>query len=104
MRSAWEIPTGTQLKLDIMRHHEATKAEYLAKARNFAKVFCKVNGSVSINEVREAVPVPDDVHPSVLGAVFRGHQWQPDGYTVAKHPSAHARTIRTYKYLGDVIW
>jgi len=50
------------------------------------------------------VPVPDDIHPSVLGAVFRGHQWQPNGYTVAKHSSAHARTIRTYKYLGELTW
>lgn len=104
MRSAWDIPTGKQLKLDIMRHHEATKAEYLAAARSFAIVYSLKHGSVSINEVREAVPVPDDVHPSVLGAVFRGHQWLPDGYTVAKHSSAHARTIRTYKYRGDVIW
>lgn len=104
MRSAWEIPTGKQLQLDVMRHHEETKAAYLEKARSFAKVYSKVCGSVSINEVRDAVPVPDDIHPSVLGAVFRGHQWQPDGYTVAKHPSAHARTIRTYKYLGDIIW
>ena len=104
MRSAWDIPSGKQLKLDIMRHHEETKAKYLEKARSFAKVYSKVSGSVSINEVREAVPVPDDVHPTVLGAVFRGHQWLPDGYTVAKHPSAHARTIRTYKYRGDVTW
>ena len=104
MRSAWDIPSGKQLKLDVMRHHEATKADYLAAARSFAIYYSQIHGSVSINEVREAVPVPDDVHPSVLGAVFRGHQWQPDGYTVAKHPSAHARTIRTYKYLGDVTW
>jgi hypothetical protein len=104
MRSAWDIPTGLQLKLDVMRHHEATKADYLAAARSFAINYSRIHGSVSINEVREAVPVPDDVHPSVLGAVFRGHQWLPDGYTVAKHPSAHARTIRTYKYRGDISW
>ena len=58
MRSAWDIPTGKQLKLDIMRHHEETKAEYLAAARSFAIDYSLKHGSVSINEVRDAVPIP----------------------------------------------
>lgn len=101
MRSAWEIPTGMQLKLEALDHHEETKANYLAAARDFAKKYSAIHGAVSVNEIREALPVPDDVHPSVLGAVFRGYAWQQEGYTVAKHAGAHARTIRTYKWKGE---
>lgn len=70
--------------------------EFLQSCRAAAVAIAKARGHVSINEVREAVTLPPNVNPSVLGAVFKGKQFRPVGYTEAKHPSAHARVIRVY--------
>jgi hypothetical protein len=42
-------------------------------------------------------PPPADVHPSVMGPVFRGGLFVQTGWKASMRPSAHARVIRTYR-------
>ena len=42
-------------------------------------------------------PPPADVHPSVMGPIFRGGLFVRVGYRASSRPSAHARVISTYR-------
>lgn len=88
--------TGTQIRDAVLDDLERRNREWLAKARMFAADRAMMRGEVSINDVRENVPVPPDIHPNVLGAVFRTGDFKQIGWTTAAHPSAHARAIRVY--------
>jgi hypothetical protein len=73
-----------------------THGEVIDKCRALAVAIAKRDGCVSINEIREQMPLPPGVHPSVYGAVLRGKQFRAIGYTEALHPAAHARAVRVY--------
>jgi hypothetical protein len=86
-------------QLDIFEQRDH---EFLERCRAIAVMVCKLRGEVSINDVRTLVEIPDGVHPSVLGAVFRTKQFQGIGYTEAAHPQAHARVVRVYQLIEKV--
>ena len=90
------MKTGQQLKLEILDDIEARRSQFISMARNMARSISRERGQVSINDIREKHPLPDDVHPSAYGAVFRGPLWKVIGYTAAKHSDAHGRLIRIY--------
>jgi hypothetical protein len=87
-----QILRGAQLAL-----FEQRDADFLAQCREIAAQICRQQGSVSINDVRAAINLPAELHPSVLGAVFRGKKFTAIGYTEAAHKAAHARVVRVYK-------
>lgn len=72
-------------------------AEFLASCRALAVAVCQAQGTVSINDIRAGIQLPAEMHPSVLGAVFKSKQFEACGFTEATHPQAHARVIRIYK-------
>lgn len=92
------MKTGKQLKLEILDDIEIRRSQFISMARNLARSISRERGQVSINDIREKYPLPDDVHPSAYGAVFRGPLWKVIGYTAAKHSDAHGRLIRIYKW------
>lgn len=81
------------LNLDLF---EIRDAEFLSHCRSVAKRVAMERGSVSINDVRERIELPVNINPSVFGAVFKGREFKPVGYTEARHKSAHARAVRVY--------
>lgn len=82
----------------VMLHHERTKDQYLWAARKLAEKLCREKGEVDINDIRETLPPPSEMHASVLGAVFRHKAFVHTGrYTTAKHVSSHARKVGIYK-------
>lgn len=86
-----------QAQLDIFDQRDH---EFLERCRSLARLICRERGQVSINDIREFISVPPGVHPSVLGAVFRGKEFKRVGYTEATHPEAHARVVRVYSIEG----
>ena len=80
-------------QLNLFEQRDAT---FLARCRTIAADVCRQQGSVSINDVRERIQLPANLHPSVLGAVFKGKQSKMIGFTEANHPQAHARIVRVY--------
>lgn len=88
---------GQSIRDNQLALFEARDSEFLCRCRTLAVAICEKQGSVSINDIRSHISIPDGMHPSVLGAVFRGKQFQTVGFTEASHPQAHARIIRTYQ-------
>ena len=87
----------------IMLHHENSKETYLYMARSMAVQIAREKGFVTINDVREKMPPPSDIHASVLGAVFRNKKFVHTGkYTTAKHTCSHARKIGIYTIRENV--
>jgi hypothetical protein len=91
-----EPKTGHQLRDAILEDLERRNRDWLERARKFAMDRACLRGEVSINDVRENVPMPADLHPNVLGAVFKGGSFKQVGWTTASHPKAHARAVRVY--------
>lgn len=85
-------------QLDIFEQREH---EFLTRCRQVAQMIAMTQGEVSINDVRGLVNLPDGVHPSVFGAVFRTKQFKAIGSTEATHKEAHARLVRVYRLAGD---
>lgn len=76
---------------------EQRDSDFLARCRALAVEIAKRQGTVSINDIRANITLPAEMNPSVLGAVFKGKQFQACGYTEAIHPQAHARVVRVYQ-------
>jgi hypothetical protein len=86
-------------QLDLFEHRDT---EFLQRCRTLAVEVARKQGSVCINDVRAQVSLPYNVHPSVLGAVFRDRkQFIPCGFTEAAHREAHARVVRVYRLAGE---
>lgn len=96
------MATGKEIKERQLALHQAEHGEFLERCRKAAlKISQKRKcGTVSINDVRNAVNIPPGVHPSVLGAVFNRKDWRVVGYTTAEHASAHGRMVRVYAHRG----
>ena len=91
------MTTGQILRDAQLALFEQRDAEFLEHCRRVATTIARAKGSVSINDVRAVIKIPAELHPSVLGAVFRGKKFTAIGYTEAEHKAAHARVVRVYK-------
>lgn len=93
---------GKKIKERQLALHQEHHADFLERCRTAARKIAKRRkcGTVSINDVRNAVNIPPGVHPSVLGAVFNRSEWRVVGYTTAEHASAHGRAVRVYVNRG----
>lgn len=76
--------------------------EWLQKARGWAELLCKRNGSVTSDDVHYAMearysaePPP---HPNCFGALFRDKRFKATGERVqTKRASGHARWIQIWR-------
>jgi hypothetical protein len=76
---------------------EARDTAFLTRCRVLAVEVARSQGTVSINDIRAGIELPAQMHPSVLGAVFKTKQFKAVGFTEATHPQAHARVVRVYQ-------
>jgi hypothetical protein len=93
--------SGKALRDAQLALFECRHVDFLDQCRQIATDIAKANGQVSINDVRAAIQLPAELHPSVLGAVFRSKKFTAIGYTEAAHKAAHARAVRVYKLKED---
>jgi hypothetical protein len=91
---------GQQLRDDGIARVSLGREEWIAYARAVAVEIAEANGTVTINDVRERIELPEEFPPNVWGAVLRGDAFEPVGFCQATHPSAHARVVRIYKLKG----
>jgi hypothetical protein len=94
------VNSGRAFKTAQLDIFEQRDHEFLERCRTLARMVCRERGQVSINDIRAIITVPPGVHPSVLGAVFRGKEFVRVGYTEASHPEAHSRVVRVYRLGG----
>lgn len=78
---------------------EQKRQRWINEAREVAKTIGKANGEVTINDLREVMKLPKGYHVNTWGAVLRGKNFKPVGYTNATHLASHARTVRVYKVI-----
>ncbi len=91
---------ATAAREEVLDLFEETRQDYLAEARAMAQILAFHKGIITINDVREACPVPEGIDPRVLGAVLRGPAWEPVGFVQSTRRTCHGRPIRQFKYKG----
>lgn len=90
---------GRVLRDSQLALFEKRDPEFLSHCRTIAVEVARQKGTVSINDIRAQVLLPANVHPSVLGSVFKSKRFQAVGFTEAAHKAAHARVVRVYKLI-----
>jgi len=97
MRTTADI--GRSIRDNQLALFEIRDTEFLSRCRALAVEVCRTQGTVCINDIRARIQLPEGMHPSVLGSVFKSKQFQAIGFTEATHPQAHARVIRVYQLI-----
>jgi hypothetical protein len=91
--------TGKELKEEGMSKASGNRKALLSEARAIALLLADDWKTISIEDVRDYYAAHD--RPFLLwnaaGSVFRGNEWVWVGFSVAKHPAAHARVVRTWR-------
>lgn len=83
---------------DVALNDLTTKrALWLTMARGAARSVAKARGWACSDDVHRICPVPEGMNPKIMGAVFRGPEWEPDGVVQTTRPVAHARPIRKWR-------
>lgn len=76
---------------------EEHRADWLERARSSAIELAAANEKVTIDDVRDVCPPPEDVDPRVMGAVFRGKHWECVGYQKSRRKSCHNRPVGVFR-------
>lgn len=84
-------------KEEALEALEQYRAGYLASARQVARelVAKSPDGTVTVNDVRAVCPPPENIDGRVMGAIFRGGEWEMVGYTPSLR--AHMRPIARFR-------
>lgn len=87
----------TQSKEEALELLESKRMEFVSLCRNVATSIYKINGQVTIDDVRQRVELPEGVDGRVFGAVFNSKEWEKVGYTTTKIKTSHRRPIGIFK-------
>lgn len=91
---------GYQLGLDLqaqgIKRVSSQHQDWLARARAVAVKIARENGEVSSDDIHEALPLPPEANPALMGAVFKNIGLRVVGYQNTRRPQAHGRLIRVY--------
>jgi hypothetical protein len=87
----------TQSKEEALDILEATRSEFLFKARSIAMEVVKKKGVVSTDDIRMELDIPKGVDGRVMGAVFNTKEWVGVGYKKSEIKSSHRRPIVIFK-------
>lgn len=91
-----DLTMGRALRDAQLTLFEQRDTAFLSHCRALAVEIARERGSVCINDIRSQVRLPAELHPSVLGSVFKSKKFKAIGFTEATHAAAHARVIRVY--------
>jgi hypothetical protein len=92
-----DLAMGRALRDAQLTLFEHRDTQFLCHCRQLAVEIARAQGTVCINDIRTQLHIPAEIHPSVLGAVFRSKKFTAVGFTEAKHKAAHARVVRVYQ-------
>ena len=70
---------------------------WLQKAREVARDMARRRGSVTIDEVREHCPPPDDVDPRIMGRVFMKSEFELIDHIESRRKVCHGRPIGIFR-------
>lgn len=72
-----------------------TRAEWLKQARQTALSIHK--DTVTTDDIHKHCPLPDNIDPRVMGAVFTRKHWRKVGYTQSTRKACHHRPIAIFQ-------
>jgi hypothetical protein len=75
---------------------EAAREDWLLDARRFLDLH-PVGTKMTVDDVREAVPLPDGIDGRVMGVVFKGQPWRMVGYRSSHRATCHKRPISVFE-------
>jgi len=70
---------------------------FLERARDVAEWIAKKKGTVTSDDVRSVLAIPAGIHPSVMGALFRGPRWERIDWQQSEQPQRHANRIGIWR-------
>ena len=84
--------------LDLL---EKVRREYVLEARSAAiSLFQKSGKPITIDDVRQVCPPPEDIDGRVMGAVLRPPEWVRVGYVSSSRRTCHNRPISQFAWTG----
>jgi len=83
-----------QQALDLF---EETRQNFLKKCRSVARDIARTKESITIDDVRLQVQLPEGLDGRVFGAVFHSDEWEKVGYINSKQKENHGRPIGVFK-------
>lgn len=81
---------------------EANYADWLTKARQWARQLAWERGTVTSDDVQLRCRRPAGVGPNAVGAIFRGKEWVRVGDTFSARPETHGRRIGVWALAEDM--
>ena len=88
-------------KQQVLPLFETSQPDWLTQARYVARSIAASREFVTIDDVRQVCPPPDGVDPRVMGAVFKGKDWECIGYQKSKRSACHNRPIGQFQIKED---
>lgn len=76
---------------------EESRKDWLESARTAAFSLGAGGRVITIDDVREVCPPPDDVDPRVMGAVFTRSDWECVGYQRSRRSACHSRPVGQFR-------
>jgi len=93
-----------QRKDEALANHEARRCYVLLHARHAFLNYLLETGTVTADDIRGKIEIPDGVNPVCLGSVpglfARGLMIRRCGYVESTRPAAHARPLSVWELLN----
>jgi hypothetical protein len=83
---------GKQLRDNQLNLFESQNSDFIEQCRAVARQLAAQNGEVTVDEVRDLVPLPENRSAKAYGAVFK-KGFKKIGYVTTKRASSHGRPI-----------
>ncbi len=83
-----------QLVLDL---YESGRSKWLQAARGVALHLGRFGDPITIDDIRDQFPPPENVDPRIMGAVFINSDWVCIGYRKSNRSLCHKRPIGIFQ-------
>lgn len=96
---------AVQLSLDqALRRRDLALAQleghyprWLDRARAVAEEICRRWGTVTADDIRAVLAIPEGVHHNVVGSIFKGPRWERVDWQQSEQPQGHGRWIGVWR-------
>ena len=93
-----DLDAGRAEREVVLNRMAVTGKDILPRLRAVARIVATITGTTTVNDIRPMLAeLGYTGDPRILGAVFRGPEWEPAGFDQTDNPKAHARPIRVFK-------
>lgn len=96
------LTMNKQESLDLFFHNE-NKRILAEEITDQAVLICKKMNTVTVDELRKVVTLPENTDARIFGAVLARKIFEPVGFTTTKVKSSHGRPIRVFRLREGVL-